>query len=265
MVEKDSLFQHFRRDEKLFLEKIEELIQKVEDSYYIQVTEFLDPRQVYIAKILLTTRKTIFYVSSDYYAMEYARIIISPPSPYYEFDFSDFGISLLNISYNDKFNQLTHAQILGTLLHTLGIKRTVIGDIIIKKGQAQLLLDSKMVSYFKNNIHKIGRTSVILSEDSLDHLIQTDDSDETVDILTTSLRVDKVISSVLKISRNEALALITSDKVKINYMIVNKAFYTISATDIISVRGYGRFIIASDNGLSKQKKHKLTIIRKVHK
>ncbi|MBJ8326005.1 RNA-binding protein [Streptococcus pacificus] len=265
MVEKNSLYQHFRQDEKLFLEKIEELIQKVEDSYYIQVTEFLDPRQVYIAKILLKTRKTTFYVSSDYFAMEYARIIISPPSPYYEFEFSDFEISLLNISYNDKFNQLTHAQILGSLINGLGIKRTVLGDIIIKKGQAQVLIDTKMLPYFKNNIHKIGRTSVKLSEESLEKLIQADDVDKTIDVLTTSLRIDNVISSVLKISRNEALKLITSDKVKINYMIVNKAFDTISENDIISVRGYGRFIIASDNGLSKQKKHKLTIIRKVHK
>ncbi|MCU9534414.1 RNA-binding protein [Streptococcus sp. CSL10205-OR2] len=265
MTEKNSLYQHFRPDEKLFLEKIEEFIRKVEDSYFIQVTDFLDPRQVYVAKILLTTRGITYYVSSDYYEMEYAKIIISPPSPFYEMDFSDFGISLLNINYNDKFNQLTHAQILGTLIHTLGIKRTVIGDIIVKKGQAQLLIDSKMVSYFKNNIHKIGRSSVSLTEDSLENLLEADEFNESVDILTSSLRADNIIASVLKVSRTVAMKLISAEKVKINYMVINKTSEMISVNDIISVRGYGRFIIASDNGLSKQKKHKLTIIRKVHK
>ncbi|MGT2771742.1 RNA-binding protein [Streptococcus marimammalium] len=262
---KKSLHQHFKPSEKIFLEKIEEFIQKVENSYFIQVTDFLNPRQVYIAKILLTTRGMTFYVSSEYYEMEYAKIIISPPPPFYEINFSDFGISLLNISYNNKFNQLTHAQILGTLIHTLGIKRTIIGDIIVKKGQAQLLLDTKMISYFKNNIHKIGRSSVLLFEDSLENLLKIDEIDELTDILVSSLRVDNVIASVLKISRTIAMKLITAEKVKINYMVINKTSEIVSVNDIISVRGYGRFSIASNNGLSKQKKHKLTIIRKVHK
>lgn len=77
----------------------------------------------------------------------------------------DFELALLEVNYNSKFNQLTHAQIMGTLLHKLGVKRTIIGDILVEQGYAQLLVTKSMVDYFRVNVTKIAKASVSLKRD----------------------------------------------------------------------------------------------------
>ena len=116
---KKGLYQHFRPDEYDFIEKIDDLARRVEETYAYALTDFLNPRQVDIAKSVIGNRGLHYFVSSDYYPAEYARLIVAPD--YYEFNPEDFELTLLEVNYNSKFNQLTHSQIMGTLLHKLGI------------------------------------------------------------------------------------------------------------------------------------------------
>ena len=259
----NELLQHFRKDEYQFVEKVEDFVRRVEDTYSIVVTEFLNPRQVQILQNVVKHRGLSCFVSSDFYPTEYAHVIIAPE--YYEFDKNDFELSLLEISYNSKFNQLTHRQIMGTLLNVLGIKREVIGDILISEGYAQLLVDRGMITYFLNNISKIGKAGVTLKEIELDNLIISKEKSQQIDILVSSLRLDKIIATVLKLSRNQAVQLVDAEKVKVNYQVFNKVSEILQIGDLISVRGFGRFSLIEDNGLSKNGKYKLTIDKFIHK
>lgn len=87
----------------------------------------------------------------------------------------------------------------------------------------------------------------------------------STDILVSSLRIDLIMASVIKISRSQAMKFIESEKVKVNYRKVTRTSDNLALGDMISVRGYGRFKIESDNGLSKNGKIKLTISKTMRK
>lgn len=96
-----------------------------------------------------------YFVSSDYYPAEYARILVAPD--YYELNLENFELALLEVNYNSKFNQLTHAQIMGALLHKLGVKRTIIGDILVEQGYAQLLVTKIWLIIFKLMLQRLQK------------------------------------------------------------------------------------------------------------
>ena len=73
-----GVYQHFRPEEHDFIDKITRLAQRVEETYAYVLTEFLNPRQIEIAKTVVNHFGLKAFVSSDYYASEYARLIIAP-------------------------------------------------------------------------------------------------------------------------------------------------------------------------------------------
>lgn len=256
MAERD-IYQHFRKEERTFIDKMYDIVHRVESTYSYQVTEFLDPRQVQIAKSICAQMGLACYVSSDFIAMEYARLIVAPD--YYTVDFEDFELALIDISYNAKFNHLTHSQVMGSLLNRLGIQRSVFGDILLQDGQIQVIINRSLVDYF-TTVKKIAKASVSTKEVSFKQIIQTEITNaKVVNIVASSRRLDKVIAAVFNISRSQATKLVDHEKVKLNYAVTTKSAEVLELGDLVSVRGFGRFELSQDNGLSKNNKHKLII------
>ena len=108
-------------------------------------------------------------------------------------------------------------------------------------------------------ITKIGKVSVTLREASKDDWISNQEKYSQSFVLLSSMRLDNVLATVLKISRSNALKLIASGKVKLNYRQIEKADQTISIGDMISVRGFGRFLLSQQEGISKSGKAKVVI------
>ncbi|EGJ26930.1 YlmH family RNA-binding protein [Streptococcus porcinus] len=255
--------QHFHPSETPFIEKIQDIIRRVEDSYSFYLTEFLNPRQVEILKILVASSDLQCFSSSDFYHTEYGRVIIAPD--YYHLNECDFALAIVDISYNAKFNTIKHAQILGAFIHELGIQRSLLGDILVAPGHAQVMTTKSMLSYAITNISKIARASVNLKEGSLEDLIQANVDEKHLELLLSSFRLDTLIANVFKLSRSQAIKLVESEKVKINYRVSRKASDLLVIGDLISVRGFGRFQLLQDNGLTKNGKYKLTISKTMQK
>lgn len=123
-------------------------------------------------------------------------MIVAPD--YYDWDEADFQIALVEITYQAKFNQLTHGQILGTLINELGIKRSLLGDIFVETGYAQLMINRQLLGYVLTTISKIARASVSLKEIPLNQLIKSSNDAQLVDIMVSSLRLDRLVATVLK-------------------------------------------------------------------
>ncbi|AGM98352.1 RNA-binding protein [Streptococcus iniae] len=263
MTKQKDILQHFHPDEYPFIEKIKDVIQKVDQTYVLHVTDFLNPRQITIAKNVVAHSGLHCYSSTDSFQSEYGRLIIAPD--YYQLDEADFEISLLEMRYHAKFNQLKHSQILGTLINELGIKRSLIGDILVEEGYAQLMVCQHLLSYFLGNITRIARTSVSLKEIDFSKQIIPKMQASMVDVTVSSLRIDRLMASILKLSRHQAIKLIASEKVTINYRKINKASDLLEVGDLVSVRGFGRFMLMADNGFTKNGKHKLTLSKTLHK
>lgn len=253
----NKFYQHFSSEDKKWIDKVLEMAERVKDSYVFEVSHFVNPYQAQIIESLARHEGLTCFRSDQFYPTEFVRVILAPD--YYQLDLEDFGLALLEIDYNHKFNHLKHGQILGALLHQLGIERHVLGDILLANGRAQILVEAQFASFFEMNVSKIANASVRLQKIPLDQMIQTQSQATTKEILVASLRLDAVIGACFFLSRSKTLNYCRSGRVKVNYRLVEKADYSVTISDLISVRGCGRCKVSADLGLSKSGKHKLRV------
>ena len=251
------LYQHFTEEDREFVDKSLEKMQRVEDSYSFEVTSFVNPHQVEILRNLGNHLQLQIFSSSDYYTSELAKVIIAPL--YYELQVSDFEIDLLEISYANKFHHLIHSQIMGTVLNQLGIERKVFGDILVASGRVQIMVDRKFTQFFIDHISRIAKTSVKLKQVDFSQLIAVQADSKLRDVLVSSMRLDKVLAASFRLSRSVATKLIATKQVRVNYSMLDNPSHHLLLNDLISVRGYGRVKVLRENGFSKNGKYKLTV------
>jgi len=160
----------------------------------------------------------------------------------------NYPITALRITpaYPKFSEKLGHRDILGAIMK-LGVDRSKIGDIIVGDGVYYLLCEENIADYFKENLDKIRHTIVKLEACSPDTITITQELEEKDGIITSN-RLDSVIACVHKLSRSQALELFRQEKVFVNGKMTTNVTYTCHAGDIISVRGYGRFIYLSEHG-----------------
>lgn len=252
-----NVYQHFREDERPFIDTVEEWLEKVEMQYAPVLTDFLDPRQAYILETLIRQNSDLgFRFYGGYESSERTRCLIYPD--YYTPTQEDFEIALFTIQYPKKFAQLSHSKILGTLLST-GLKRQSFGDIISDGENWQVLMSKEISHYVQTQIEKIGKISVRLEQANYTELIVPKDDWTLEQAIVSSLRVDVVISNVFNISRQRSKQLIESNKVKLNWMEMQRADFVLDLLDIVSIRGFGRLQIRAIEGTTKKEKIRLSL------
>ena len=252
-----EIYQHFNREDHEFIDRCIELSERVVERYSVEVTGFLNPHQVTILRNVAASYQLQVFVSSDEQKMEYAKVIVAPD--YYQLDPSDFDLALLEMVYASKFHHLTHSQVLGTIVHQLGVERKSFGDILTSEGKIQVFVEQRFVHYFMDHIQKISRVPVKLREVPLSEQMIVEEESQQRDILVSSYRLDKVIAETFKLSRSQASQLISSGLVKVNYATTSNVSYTVGLNDLVSVRRFGRLKIVSENGISKSGKYKVTV------
>ena len=161
-------------------------------------------------------------------------------------------ISPVQMKFADDF---THRDFLGSLM-ALGIKREMLGDIIIKDNRAFIICMESISEYIISQLDKVKHTSVVcelcdeLPQDVLPEF-------ESLEIIVASERIDVLIASVYNLSRNESQKRIESETVFCNSVVVSSTSYVPQPGSIISVRGSGRFIF--DSVLRTTKKGRLVV------
>lgn len=260
----ENIYQHFHPDEKQFIDRVLDWMDRVENNYSVVTTYFLNPREVEILESLANKRELQIFSTQDIAQTELTKIIIAPE--FYQLDVADFDLALLEILYAKKFCQLKHSQILGSFLGQTGIRRSELGDIILSEGRAQVFVSKHLLEIFQNNIKKIGSVTVQFVEKPFEELIETEAASVMKVVLVSSMRIDKIIASTFEISRNLAVNMLQSRKVKLNYLEIEKKDFTVEQGDLISVRGLGRIKILRILGETKKGKQKIECeITKNHK
>ena len=157
-----------------------------------------------------------------------------------EFDEKQFPIEVMVI--RKKYEKaLTPRDYLGTVL-SLGIDRSNVGDILVEKNCAYVYMLSDVCSYACDNIDKISNVGVNVKVESFTDIMPPEQKFETINAVCASERLDAVVSAMLKISRNNAAGLIRAEKVSVNHMPITRVDRILNPKDIISVRGFGRYI-----------------------
>ncbi len=169
-------------------------------------------------------------------------------------------ISLLKISCSS-FTSLTHRDYMGALL-SLGIERSSIGDISVSGDhEAYVFVLSKISDFVSNELKSVGRTPVKVSIRNISEAVKIKQNLRPFDTVSTSLRLDCVVSSVTGISRDKSKSMISSGLVEHNYLARPKTDADVSASDIISVRGYGKYRILSTDTKTTKGKYRLKVAK----
>lgn len=172
-----------------------------------------------------------------------------------EFGYSqEFPIKALRIRpLADKFAEdLGHRDFLGALMN-LGIKREMMGDILVDGKEAVVFCRDSLSGFITDNLTKVKHTSVKVSitEGAVD-IISVPGAEKVIQI--QSSRIDAVTARVYNISRQEALAMFSSGLVYLNGRECSENARSLKPGDIISVRGKGRYEYSEELGLSKKGK-----------
>lgn len=236
-----DIYQHFRKEEQVFIEQIFDWIQQVNIQYVPYLTNFLNPRQIFILESVMGQFEDLNYQTyGGYKGSEQQRVFIYPP--YYEPNEKDFELVLFEINYPSKFAELSHGQILGSIMAT-GISRSNLGDIITDGQRWQFVFDQKMSTFIKLNLEKIGNIHINLEEKSFNERIDSISEWEVEEVIVASMRIDVFLARALNISRNRAKQLIENQKIKNNWVQVDRPDLEVEEHDILSIRGYGRLQI----------------------
>ncbi|WP_300558625.1 YlmH/Sll1252 family protein [Companilactobacillus sp.] len=244
----------FRPEEKPFIDKICDLLLRTQSMYIPQLTDFLNLRQRAILDNLVNKYDDLFvHYYGGYEGAERVRGIIAPD--YFVPKQSDFKIALYEVRYPERFANLHHGQILGSLTGS-GIDRDHFGDIITDGKRWQFFVFDDISKYIEQQVDKIGSFKVHLIKKDFqnDLLMPIDESDdETINV--QSLRLDTIIAEAYDLSRTQTKSMVEHGKVQLNW-VPNRnpsAFATIY--DTISVHGYGRIRVNNIMGKSKNNKY----------
>lgn len=252
-----DIYQHYGKEEQSFIDQVFGWMQIVENRYSAYLTPFLTPREALIVKQLVANNESLaVYFRGGYEKAERKRALIVPP--YHELQEDDFNLSLLNIKFPVKFANISHGKILGTLIGS-GIDRERIGDIITDGEAWHVIVDETIKLYLISNVTKIGNVGVHLEEIEWEQILESNEAWETITVISSSLRLDAMLSNVYNFSRQRAKDQINEGNVKMNFMAMTRSDAEMEINDIVSLRKYGRFWIQSIDGVTKKDNYRLTV------
>lgn len=142
----------------------------------------------------------------------------------------------LQVDWNPRFGTVDHRALLGSLM-SLGMDREMLGDLVIAAGQAFVRAMPEMAQRCLWRLTRWGNYGngmppVAPPALSPPKAWTADDRG--------FLRLDSVLSSGLRTSRNKAVEWIRQGLVQVNHRATERTDYPLKAGDLLSVRGFGR-------------------------
>lgn len=158
----------------------------------------------------------------------------------------------------DRFTQMSHRDYLGSLM-ALGIKREMIGDIVVTENGCHFFCIKTVADYICKNLKRTGRGTVNCSVISVDDLPQKEDNGKTVFSSVASLRLDCIVAAAFSLSRTMASEAINKGVVYVDSVQCYKCDYILNEGSKIVLRGKGKAVIEEVTGKSKKGRMHLLI------
>lgn len=137
-------------------------------------------------------------------------------------------------------DKLTHRDYLGALMN-LGIERNTLGDIFISDKTGYVFCHEKVVDYIVENLDRIRHTTVECrllagAPEAVKPTLKQEN------LIVSSERLDGIIAKLFHLSRSQSLLLFREKKVFVNGRCMENNSGVCKADDVVSVRGFGKFI-----------------------
>ncbi|MCM1539123.1 MAG: YlmH/Sll1252 family protein [bacterium] len=153
--------------------------------------------------------------------------------------------------------KLTHRDFLGALMN-LGIERELIGDIVVGEKSACIFCLERIAGYLVENLTKVRHTGVRLTvSDVVPETAKPRCSEEQV--IVSSERIDALVAKLYHLSRSGSAELFAAKKIFVGGRQCENAGYLCKDGDIVSVRGYGKFVVCGDFGVTGKGRIRVTL------
>ena len=135
---------------------------------------------------------------------------------------------------------LSHRDFLGALMN-LGIERDVLGDIIVRDSVGYVFCEDAMAAYLADNITQVRHT-VMTTEVTKECPGQAAPQFLEEEFVVSSNRCDAIIAKAYKLSRTRSTELFHAGKIFVNGRQYDRNSGILKSGDIVSVRGFGKFV-----------------------
>ena len=154
-------------------------------------------------------------------------------------------------------DRLTHRDFLGALLN-LGIEREVLGDIIIRDNVGYLFAKENIAEFITDSLSRVKHTDV-----TVEAVTELPDGElyktEARRIQANGERLDAVVAKVFSLSRDDSSLLFKKRLVFASGREIESVSYIPKPGEVISVRGYGRFIYRGYETLTRKGKKNIEV------
>lgn len=181
-----------------------------------------------------------------------AVFLSDAPFIQHEYPFVSVKIEPLHAKFAEA---LTHRDYLGAVLN-LGIDRSQIGDLIVEAQSCILFCTPQIGAFLAEECTRIRHTVVTCGIFELQELKICPHFKE-VQGSVSSPRLDSILALAFHCSRNGVLSVIRNGEVFINSRMEMSASRQLKEKDVVSARGYGKFIF--DGVVSETKKGRLMV------
>lgn len=255
MNKQELLKEYKKQEDKICLSQVLDKIEFSRTREKIEYTDFLDMYQVALVENFL--RKIKFENYKLYGGFEEAerKVLIVYPEKYDE--------NMLKKNYNkilkvvriqlpeEEYGKYSHRNYLGGIVK-LGLKREKVGDIIVAKEGADIIVVEDFSKILKEELPSLTRfenSSVETYE--IENLKKQEIRVEEIKIIVPSLRLDNIVSDLARTSRSKAAQIIAQERVFVNGQNETKLSKQLKLNDVITIRGKGRFIIKEFSGTTR--------------
>lgn len=249
MNKQEILNKYEKEEDKLLIAKLLDKIEFVETKNSVEYTDFLDMHQKSILeKVLKTIKYKNYVIYGGYENAERTLIILYPEKleTVFENDYFDYNniLQIYRISLpNEMKDKYTHRDYLGAIIK-IGVKREKVGDILVSTGGADLIVIKDIIEYLNISLRELTRFSKSEFEIcKIENLHISPVNTEIINIIIPSMRMDSIVSEIIRTSRAKANEIIEEERVFVNNEIVKKNSKILKENDLVTVRGIGRFKI----------------------
>ena len=248
----------------LLFAKLKDKIKFCNSKNKITHTDFYtEPEILKIEKFLKLSNIENYFIFGGYEEASRKMVFFYPSKLTFDMAFSNVNQVLKSIRItlpNGQKESFEHRDYLSAIMK-FGIVREKFGDIIVYSEGADFIVQLENAEYFKNNLQELIRfKKATLEILDINNLHETNQELEEISIIVNSMRIDNFVSEICKCSRNKAEEILLQERVMINYESVIKNSKTVNIDDIITIRGFGRFVVKEISRKTKSNKNVVVLI-----
>ena len=243
-----------KQEEVLLKKRFIDLSRLAERRGIVTFSNFLNLNELNMFHQVRADLVTTYQLSGGYEFAERQMIAFIPDALYYEWQFPIVCLRFFP-TYPKFAEELTHRDVLGALMN-LGIERSRIGDIKLDGQNYYIFCEESISAYLLSELGQIRHT-MVTGEQIEPENYQIEQKFEQMEGIVASARLDNIVSFATGKSRSQSVILIQSQKVFVNERIVSSNAYDCKDQDVISIRGFGKFIYEGSGGETRKGRTKI--------